>query len=363
MDKIIVAMSGGVDSSVAALLLKKKHRDHIVEGLFMKNWDDDDGTEQCTSARDLIAAAQVCDALGMPLHTVNFAREYKEHVFAHFLQEHRDGRTPNPDVLCNREIKFQAFAQHAQRLGAKTIATGHYARLRNHQGKLQLLSATDEHKDQSYFLYALKKQQLQNVLFPIGVLPKSEVRDKARAAGFHNHDRPDSTGICFIGERHFQSFLARYLPKTPGDIVDLDGKHIGRHIGTHYYTLGQRRGLGIGGQKNSDGSPWYVVRKELATNTLVAVQGVNHPALYHHKLRAHQTNWIDMVPDTFPIRCHAKIRYRNRAQSCIIHTQDAGRTLDVCFDQAQRAITPGQSVVFYAREVCLGGAVIDAIVN
>ena len=337
----------------------------------MKNWNDDDGTRQCSSTEDFMAAAQVCDALGIHLHTANFAQEYREQVFEHFLTEHRNGRTPNPDILCNRFIKFKVFIERANELGADGVATGHYARIRTKQtsadtGKqahLELLSGIDVDKDQSYFLAGLNETQLKNVLFPVGELSKSEVRRLAKDASLPTHDRPDSTGICFIGERHYQSFLERYLPSKSGPIVDVEGNVLGKHNGTHYYTIGQRRGLGIGGRAQSQELPWYVVEKNHKTNCLVVAQGVNHPALFHRRLCASQINWIGAPPEKFPLRCYAKIRYRSQANSCVVTLSESGHNLEVSFKQPQRAIAPGQSVVFYSDDICLGSAVIDAATN
>jgi tRNA-specific 2-thiouridylase len=340
----------------------------------MKNWDDDDGTEQCTSTEDFMVAARVCDALDIPLHTANFVKEYRERVFEHFLEEHRNGRTPNPDILCNKEIKFELCAQAARDLGADAMATGHYARIHPEPDQshakscknLRLLKGVDTNKDQSYFLSGLSHKQLENVLFPVGAMPKSQVRQLAKDAGLPTHDRPDSTGICFIGERHYQTFLQRYLPPDPGSIVDLQGNILGQHHGTHYYTIGQRRGLGIGGQAHAEQCPWYVVAKDSKKKYLVVAQGTNHPALFHQGLLATHANWIGSVPDKFPLRCYAKIRYRSEASPCIVSLIESNPNLPnlrVSFDQPQRAITPGQSVVFYEDDVCLGGAVIDTPVN
>lgn len=352
-------MSGGVDSAVAALLLKEAG--HRVSGLFMKNWDDDDGTEYCTAAQDLLDAEGVCHRLRIPLHTVNFASTYRANVFAHFLDEYRAGRTPNPDVLCNREIKFKVFAEHAAQLGADFIATGHYARLlKGHGadalGQQGLFKGADDNKDQSYFLHAVAPEQLSNVIFPLGGLRKPVVRDIAVKASLHNHGRKDSTGICFIGERRFGEFLARYLPAQPGPIRGLDGADLGEHNGLMYYTMGQRQGIGIGGQHGSSGEPWYVAGKDLATRTLIVVQGADHPALLASSLLALRPNWLADV--SLPLQCSAKTRYRQQDQVCVVSALGDGR-IEVTFAASQRAITPGQSVVFYAGEQCLGGAVIE----
>lgn len=344
-------MSGGVDSSVAALLLKQQGYD--VTGLFMKNWEEDDTAEHCSAAEDLDAATAACVRIGIPLRTVNFATEYWNHVFADFLDQHRAGRTPNPDVLCNREIKFKAFLEHALALGAERIATGHYARIDAVGGRLRLLKARDSAKDQSYFLHAIGQHELSKVLFPIGQLAKNEVRRIARAAGLPNHDRKDSTGICFIGERDFKEFLGRYLPAQAGEILALNGEFKGRHDGAMYFTIGQRHGLGIGGP----GEPWYVVGKDLERNTLYVAQGADHPALYSRGLTASKLHWIAGVPPRNR-RLSAKTRYRQSDQACLL-VDLAGLDARVEFDTPQRAVTPGQSVVFYDGEECLGGGVIE----
>ncbi len=357
--KVIVGMSGGVDSSVAALLLQQQG--YAVEGLFMKNWEDDDDEEHCTSRADMIDAMAVCDRLNIPFHFVNFAREYWDRVFAYFLEEYRAGRTPNPDILCNREIKFRAFLDHAlNNLGAQAIATGHYARLHRDAHGVHLCKGLDDNKDQSYFLHALSQEQLNRVLFPVGDLPKPEVRRIAEQASLATARKKDSTGICFIGERRFSEFLQRYLPAQPGDIVTLDGKVIGQHHGLMYYTLGQRQGLGIGGLRDFGEEPWFVVAKDLSRNRLVVTQGTDHPALYHSALIARQVTWVvapEIVPG-LPFECCAKTRYRQPDQACRIEKLSAD-AIKVVFKQPQRAITPGQSVVFYAGEECLGGAVIE----
>jgi tRNA-uridine 2-sulfurtransferase len=350
--RIAVGISGGVDSAVTALLLKQQGHDLI--GVFMKNWEEDDTDSHCAALEDLKSAQAVCDHLGIPLKAVNFSAEYWDGVFEHFLREHRAGRTPNPDVLCNREIKFKAFLDYALDLGVSRIATGHYARLAERADGAHLLKGRDTNKDQSYFLHALSREQLARALFPIGALTKPEVRAQARAAGLPNHDRQDSTGICFIGERNYKPFLKRYLPPTPGDIRTLDGELKGRHDGLAYYTLGQRHGLGIGGA----GDAWYVVRKDMGGNVLTVAQGENHPALFHDSLLAVETHWIH-APPAAGAPLMAKTRYRQSDQACHIEPLADGR-LRVVFDEPQRALTPGQSVVFYRDEECLGGAVIDA---
>jgi tRNA-specific 2-thiouridylase len=349
---VIVGLSGGVDSAVSALLLKRQG--YRVTGLFMKNWEEDDTAEHCSAAEDLKMARAVGERLDIPLETVNFSAEYWERVFEYFLAEHRAGRTPNPDVLCNQEIKFKAFLDHALTLGADFIATGHYARVESRDGRARLLKARDVNKDQTYFLYAVSPAALAKTLFPLGELTKPEVRRLAHEAELPNFDRKDSTGICFIGERNYQAFLARYLPAQPGEIRTLDGKPKGRHGGLMNYTLGQRHGLGIGGA----GEPWYVVGKDLATNTLIVAQGENHPSLFQPGLLAGSLRWIGGVPPTVPARLTAKTRYRQPEQTCTLALEnDRAR---VVFTQPQRALTPGQSVVFYRDDECFGGGIIEA---
>ncbi|APZ43657.1 tRNA 2-thiouridine(34) synthase MnmA [Acidihalobacter ferrooxydans] len=351
--RIIVGLSGGVDSGVAALrLIEQGHR---VEGLFMKNWDDDDDADYCAAAEDLEEARRVADTLGIALHKVNFAREYRDRVFSHFLKEYSAGRTPNPDILCNSEIKFRAFLDYARGLGADAIATGHYARI---DAGANLLRGLDPAKDQSYFLHALNREQLAASRFPLGALHKSTVREIARQAGLPNHQRKDSTGICFIGERRFRDFLARYLPAQPGDIVTAQGEVIGRHQGLMYYTLGQRQGLGIGGRSDAGDAPWYVAEKRLENNTLVVVQGSDHPYLFSSGLHAPCMHWIAGAAPAAPFRATAKVRYRQTDQPCRVTVRETG--VDVHFDTPQRAVTPGQSLVLYAGDVCLGGGVIDS---
>ncbi len=347
--KIVVGISGGVDSSVSALLLKRAG--HDVVGLFMKNWEEDDTAEHCSAAEDVKAAQAACDRIGIELRTVNFATEYWDHVFESFLAEHRAGRTPNPDVLCNREIKFKSFLDHALTLGGEYIATGHYARVDKVDGRHRLLKGLDPAKDQSYFLHALGQPELARALFPVGDLPKTEVRRLAQDADLANHDRKDSTGICFIGERDFKSFLSRYLPAQRGEIRSVEGEHKGEHDGVAYYTIGQRQGLGIGGP----GEPWYVVGKDIERNVLLVAQGEHHRALYSRGLVAAQLHWIGGEPTTR--RLNAKTRYRQPDQACVVR-QDGGN-LVVEFDAPQRAVTPGQSVVFYDGDECLGGGVIE----
>lgn len=355
--RIVVGMSGGVDSSVAALLLKQQGFD--VVGLFMKNWEDDDTEEYCTSRQDLVDAVAVADRIGIEIDAVNFSKEYKERVFEEFLAEYRAGRTPNPDVLCNAEIKFRAFLDHALTLGADSIATGHYAQVREIDGLHQLLKAEDGTKDQSYFLYRLNQQQLAKTLFPLGGLYKREVREIARREGLPNHDKRDSTGICFIGERPFRDFLNRYLPADPGDIYTLDGRWVGRHMGLMFYTLGQRQGLGIGGQRDGDGDAWYVADKDLKRNRLIVVQGREHRTLYSNRLTAVRLSWVSGTAPHCNWVYAAKARYRQKDEACtIVELTDARCTID--FAEAQWALTPGQSVVVYESRVCLGGGIIES---
>jgi len=349
-------MSGGVDSSVAALLLKRAG--HEVVGLFMKNWEDDDNEDYCSSRQDLVDAVAAADVIGIGLEVVNFSAEYKERVFSEFLSEYQAGRTPNPDVLCNSEIKFRAFLDHALALGADKIATGHYAQVREFLGRWQLLKAEDGTKDQSYFLYRLNKQQLSRTMFPLGDLYKREVRAIAEQAGLANHAKKDSTGICFIGERPFREFLARYLPRNPGELRRLDDDRvIGEHQGLMYYTIGQREGLGIGGMKDVPEAPWYVAGKDMAKNVLYVVQGHDHPALLRPQLTAQRLTWIaGELPHTHWVYA-ARNRYRQPDAACEIDHLD-GDGCEVVFAQPQWAVTPGQSVVVYESRVCLGGGII-----
>jgi len=348
--KVVVGMSGGVDSSVAALLLKREG--HDVVGLFMKNWEDDDDDAYCSTREDLIDAAAAADVIGIDLEAVNFSAEYKDRVFADFLREYSAGRTPNPDVLCNAEIKFKAFLDHAMRLGAEKIATGHYARTDG----ARLLKGKDGSKDQSYFLHRLNQAQISRVLFPIGEMKKSAVRQLALEAGLPNHAKKDSTGICFIGERPFREFLNRYLPKAPGKIVDEKGKTVGEHIGLAFYTIGQRKGIGLGGRSDGPGMPWYVAEKRIASNELVVVQGHDHPLLLKKSLEAADASWIASAPSE-GVNLSGKTRYRQADSPCTL-----SRVLDseikVDFPAPQWAVTPGQSVVLYDGEVCLGGGTI-----
>ncbi len=353
-------MSGGVDSSVSALLLKQQG--YEVEGLFMKNWEEDDTEEYCSATVDLADAQQVCDKLDIPLHTVNFSSEYWDRVFEHFLQEYRSGRTPNPDIMCNKEIKFKAFLDHAQVLGAARIATGHYVRSRRNDSETQLLRGIDENKDQSYFLYALNQYQISHAIFPIGDLVKPEVRKLAARQGFEVHDKKDSTGICFIGERKFKDFLEVYIAAQPGTIETTEGEVVGDHSGLMYYTIGQRQGLGIGGKIESTDDPWYVVSKDQPTNTLVVAQGHQHPDLFHDSCRITELHWINLFDNILPYVCSAKIRYRQKDESCQI-TIIEGHCAVIKFDRPQRAVTPGQALVFYQNEICLGGGTIEAGFN
>jgi len=353
-NKVIVGLSGGVDSSVAALLLQQQG--HDVEGLFMKNWVDFADESECTIEDDRNDATSVADKINIPFNEANFAMEYWDHVFKHFLDEYRAGRTPNPDILCNREIKFKAFLDHAMQLGGYMIATGHYARVEKRGNIYCLLKGLDHNKDQSYFLYTLGQAQLSRTLFPLGELPKPEVRRIAEEAGFITHDKKDSTGICFIGERHFREFLSRYIPAQPGEMRTPEGELIGQHSGLMYYTLGQRQGLGIGGRKDSSGEPWFVAGKDMDNKILYVVQG-DHPWLHSQSLTAQQLSWVAGHPPTFPCHATAKTRYRQQDQDCIL-TQDDKGDIHVAFQQSQRAVTPGQSVVFYQDDNCLGGGII-----
>ena len=387
--RIVVGMSGGVDSSVTALLLKQQGYDVI--GLFMKNWEDDDNDEYCSSRQDLLDAVSVADTIGIPIEAVNFAKEYKERVFNSFLSEYRAGRTPNPDILCNAEIKFKAFLDHALQLGTDTIATGHYAQVREVDGLFQLLKADDGSKDQSYFLHRLNQMQLSHTLFPLGKILKSQVRTIAEQHGLPNHAKKDSTGICFIGERPFREFLNRYLPTKPGEMWTPDtladrpdcgrgpnavvpapecsappshnrtpeGNVVGQHIGLSFYTIGQRQGLGIGGAREASGEPWFVAGKDMANNRLIVVQGHDHPALLAPCLTALDSHWIS---GTAPLLDHpyaAKTRYRQADAPCRF-TRIEDDSCEIAFDQAQWAVTPGQSVVVYDGAICLGGAIIES---
>ena len=358
-EKVVVGMSGGVDSSVSVLLLKRAGYD--VVGLFMKNWEDDDDGEYCSTRQDLIDAVSAAEVIGIDAEAVNFAAEYRDRVFAEFLREYSAGRTPNPDVLCNAEIKFKAFLDHAMRLGADLIATGHYARLRTREedgrGTRELLRGVDSSKDQSYFLHRLTQRQLARAMFPVGHLRKSEVREIAARIGLPNAKKKDSTGICFIGERPFREFLNRYLPMKPGPIVDEHGHRIGEHVGLAFYTLGQRKGIGLGGAREGSGEPWYVARKDVTSNTLYVVQGHDHPWLMSRTLRAQSAHWIAGEAPRDDGALGAKTRYRQSDAACRLEWVRADR-FELRFDDPQWAVTPGQSAVLYRGEVCLGGGVI-----
>ena len=356
--RIVVGLSGGVDSAVSAWLLKRAG--HEVVGIFMKNWEDDDDDEHCTSRQDFLDAASVADVIGIEIEHVNFAAEYKDRVFAEFLREYQAGRTPNPDVLCNAEIKFKAFLEHAVRLGAERIATGHYARVQQAaDGRHQLLRGVDPGKDQSYFLHRLDQRQLSKAMFPLGALHKTEVRRIAAGIGLPNAAKKDSTGICFIGERPFREFLGRYLPMRPGPIRDDRGVEIGEHIGLAFYTLGQRKGIGIGGHRDSSGEPWYVARKDLQANTLFVVQGHDHPWLLSRALLSDDVHWIGPHPQR-ERRYGVKARYRQSDAAATASLTATGLRID--FEADQWAVTPGQSAVLYDGEICLGGGVITTVV-
>ena len=387
-ERVVVGLSGGVDSAVTAWLLKERGCE--VVGLFMKNWEDDDNDQYCSSRQDWIDAASVADVIGIDIEAVNFAGEYRDRVFAAFLAEHRAGRTPNPDVLCNAEIKFKAFLEHAMRLGAERIATGHSARLRrvDRSGaspRFELLRGLDASKDQSYFLHRLSQEQLARALFPVGALAKREVREIAARLALPNATKKDSTGICFIGERPFRAFLNHYLPSEPGPIVDDRGRRMGEHVGLAFYTLGQRKGIGIGGARGGSGEPWFVAAKRRESNTLVVVQGHDHPLLCSRWLRATDAHWIAAGAPDLAGAYGAKTRYRQTDSRCAIAGPDAAATADapgigghaegaatevtapgaqaafcLSFETSQWAVTPGQSAVLYDGEVCLGGGVIDS---
>jgi tRNA-specific 2-thiouridylase len=354
--RVIVGMSGGVDSSVAALLLLEQGLH--VEGLFMKNWEEDDGTEYCTAKEDLADAQAVCDKLGIRLHQANFASEYWDTVFEHFLAEYRAGRTPNPDILCNKEIKFKAFLEYALVLGADYIATGHYARIDHTALGARLLKGLDGNKDQSYFLHAVAEEQFKRSLFPLGEMTKSEVRALAFTNGLTTHDKKDSTGICFIGERRFKDFLEQYIPAQPGEIVSDTGETLGQHSGLMFHTLGQRQGLKIGGVKDHKEAPWYVIEKRLDTNQLVVAQGNDHPLLFSDSLRCDDIEWIDGEGPALPFSGQAKTRYRQHDQRCSVIREAGGYR--VSFEDPQRSVTPGQSVCIYNDDWCLGGSVITS---
>lgn len=355
--RIVVGMSGGVDSSVAALLLRREG--HEVIGVFMNNWEEKDEGGVCSAERDWADVRRVCDAIGVPYYSVNFSREYYQRVFRHFLDEYRRGRTPNPDVLCNREIKFSAFLRFAEQLGADRLATGHFARIGRDGDAYTLLRAADENKDQTYFLHQIDQHALSRALFPVGGLCKSQVRQIAREANLPVAGKKDSTGVCFIGERNFKKFLSGYLPAQPGDIVTPDGARVGRHDGLMYYTLGQRRGLGIGG--GGDGRRWFVLGKDMARNALIVEQGEDHPMLYARTARAEQATWIAGAPPARRFECTAKFRYRQGDQK--VNVEVERDHVIVRAAEPQRAITPGQSVVFYEGDVCLGGAVVTDVLD
>ena len=353
MKNIIIGMSGGVDSAVAAYLLLKKGFN--VEAVFMKNWEDD--SKYCTSERDYLDALQVCDILKISLRTVNFSKEYWNKVFKHFISEYKCGRTPNPDILCNTEIKFKEFLNYAIKLGADKIATGHYVQTKPNKKIIKMYKGLDKNKDQSYFLYGLNQNQIKKTIFPIGNLNKSKVRQYAKKLGFNNFNKKDSTGICFIGERNFKEFLKKYIPANPGGIITSNGKKIGNHDGLMYYTLGQRKGLGIGGTKNSITSPWYVISKDMKNNYLIVSQGHDNKNLYKTSIEASNINWISGHKPKQK-KFNAKIRYRMHDASCTIKNITTSNLI-VKFDKPQFAIAPGQSIVFYNENECLGGAIID----
>ena len=358
MTRIVVGMSGGVDSSVSALLLKRQGFD--VVGVFMKNWEEQDENGVCTAEEDWRDVQEVCTKIGIPYYAVNFAKEYRDRVFSYFLDEYKAGRTPNPDVLCNREIKFKAFLDFAMKLGAEKIATGHFVNLGYENGSYQLLRGADTNKDQSYFLYMLSQHQLSRAIFPVGQMTKQQVREAAREASLCVSEKKDSTGICFIGERDFKAFLQTYLPAKPGEMRTLSGEVVGLHEGLMYYTLGQRRGLGIGGR--GDGRSWFVIGKDLERNILLVAQGEDHPMLYATKATAIHPTWISghsAAGEGEPLVCTAKFRYRQPDQKVTVLIKE-GKLL-VTAHVLQRAITPGQSVVFYQGDVCLGGAIVDAV--
>ena len=356
--KVIVGMSGGVDSSVSAYLLQQQG--YEVEGLFMKNWEEDDNDEYCAAAEDLADAHAVADKLGIYLHTINFAAEYWDNVFEYFLAEYKAGRTPNPDIMCNKEIKFKAFLEYAaEDLGADFIATGHYVRRREVDGHWQMLRGLDNNKDQSYFLYTLGEEHVAKTLFPVGDIEKPQVREIAEQQGLVTADKKDSTGICFIGERKFKHFLSQYLPAQPGIIETAEGVEIGQHEGLMYHTLGQRKGLHIGGLAEYGDDPWYVVDKDVERNVLIVGQGANHPRLYSDGLIAKQLHWVNRTVPTEPFRAAVKTRYRQQDIPCLV-TPIGDDQVKVTFDEPQKAVTPGQSAVFYQDEVCLGGGIIES---
>ena len=350
--RVVVGMSGGVDSSVTAYILKEQG--YEVIGIFMKNWDDTDETGVCTATQDYDDVIRVCNQLDIPYYAVNFEKQYWDKVFTYFLNEYKAGRTPNPDVMCNKEIKFKAFLDHAMTLGADYVATGHYARIERQHGEVKLLRGKDRNKDQTYFLNALSQEQLQRVMFPIGDIDKPRVREIAKEANLATAGKKDSTGICFIGERNFKEFLSEYLPAQPGNMETPDGEVKGSHDGLMYYTLGQRQGLGIGGS----GEPWFVLDKDLERNVLLVGQGFHHPALYSEGLKADGVNWVAGEPPADEFHCTVRTRYRQEDRSASVSVEENGQ-VTVMFDEPERAVTPGQAVVFYDGEVCLGGATIN----
>lgn len=358
--KVIIGMSGGVDSSVAAWLLKEQGYD--VEGLFMKNWEQDDQEAFCPATQDLADAQAVCNQLKIPLHTVNFSQEYWDRVFQHFLHEYEEGRTPNPDVLCNKEIKFNAFLNHALNLGANFIATGHYAKNKVLNGKGYLYKAKDRNKDQTYFLHAVTQEALAQTLFPVGDYTKPEIRILAEKLGLVTQAKKDSTGICFIGEKRFKTFLNEFILARPGIIKSTCGMELGKHDGLMFYTIGQRQGLGIGGRNQSSAEPWYVVDKDVKSNTLYVAQGSDHPMLYAQGLICSSIHWLAECENQLPLTCFAKTRYRQIEQGCMISPKDGDQHY-IMFTSPQRAITPGQYVVFYDKNQCLGGATIKEIIR
>lgn len=359
--KVIIGMSGGVDSSVSAYLLCQQG--YHVEGLFMKNWEQDDTEDYCAAAKDLADANAVCQQLNIPLHQVNFAEEYWQRVFTYFLDEYAHARTPNPDVLCNKEIKFNAFLNHALTLGADYIATGHYARVEHENNVGNLYKAKDRDKDQTYFLHAVDRHALAKTLFPLSNLLKTEVRELARSLGLATQAKKDSTGICFIGERRFKTFLNEYMLAQPGPITSTQGQILGQHDGLMFYTIGQRQGLGIGGSNTGSDAPWYVVDKQVETNTLLVAQGQDHPMLYAQGLICGSIHWLLDEPEaTLPLTCFAKTRYRQTEQACMI-SPTHNQTHTVLFSTPQRAITPGQYIVFYEKNRCIGGAIIEQMIR
>ena len=368
--KVIVGMSGGVDSSVSAYLLLEQG--YQVEGLFMKNWEEDDTDEYCAAADDLKDAQAVCDKLGIKLHTINFATEYWDNVFEYFLAEYKAGRTPNPDIMCNKEIKFKAFLEFAcEDLNADYIATGHYVQRAYRDGHWKMIRGLDNNKDQSYFLYTLNEQQLSRTLFPVGHIEKPQVRAIAEQAHLITHNKKDSTGICFIGERKFKDFLGQYLPAQPGVIESAEGEAIGQHDGLMYHTLGQRKGLKIGGLSTAGEAPWYVVEKDLKRNVLIVGQGHNHPRLFSKGLIANQLHWVNRTPLSQQISCTVKTRYRQEDVPCTVvrveNNETDSETLNseyrIIFKEQQSSVTPGQSVVFYQDDVCLGGGIINTLIR